>query len=287
MKICYVDEAGCVGSLPATDSDIQPVLAICGVIFDYKKLHVSNEKLLSLKHKFYPNSYGGREKYLESILHEIKGTELRKKATADSRNVRRHAFGFMDAQVSLLEEIDAKLVGRVWVKRPGDGFNGKSVYTFSIQSIYENFQRYLAYCDDVGIVIVDSRLKHLNSNVAHSIYTQKFKSSGDLYDRVFELPAFAHSDNHAGIQFADFIASALLWPISVEAYCKGHLESVHTRRDYRNLKARYAVRLKAMQFRYQEVNGRWRGGITVSDAIGQKSGAELFRILDPDQPTLI
>jgi len=45
--------------------------------------------------------------------------------------------------------------------------------------------------------------------------------SGDLYDRLIELPTFAHSDNHAGLQVADAMCSALLTPIAVNTYCAG------------------------------------------------------------------
>jgi hypothetical protein len=131
--------------------------------------------------------------------------------------------------------------------------------------------------NDLGIVIVDSRVKRLNTQVAHSIFTQKFKSSGDLYDRIVELPTFAHSDNHAGLQIADHLCSAIITPIAIQTYCVGHVNNVHVRADYADIKTQYKDRIRAMQHRYQEANGRWRGGLTVSDAISQIGGSALFQ----------
>jgi hypothetical protein len=38
-----------------------------------------------------------------------------------------------------------------------------------------------------------------------------------------EVPSFGHSDNHAGLQLADLICSAFLWPMAMHAYCEGHI----------------------------------------------------------------
>jgi hypothetical protein len=129
----------------------------------------------------------------------------------------------------------------------------------------------------LGIIIADSRVKRLNTQVAHSIFTQKFKSSGDLYDRIVELPTFAHSDNHAMLQISDFVCSSLITPLAIHAYCSGHLTGVHIRPNYGHFRTAYSQRIKALQHRYQEHNGRWRGGIVVSDSIGQRGGGLLFQ----------
>jgi len=276
MKICYVDEAGCTGSLPKADSPIQPVLALIGLILDYGKLHEVTERLLQHKQRFYLGASAG-PKYLSGILTEVKGSDIRKNAISDNRNTRRPAVGYLDGILKICTEADAKLVGRVWVKEIGSQIDGRAIYTSSVQAICSYFHDYLARTEDIGVVIVDSRLKHLNSQVAHSIFTQKFKSSGDQYDRIVELPMFAHSDNHAGLQLADTICSALICPIAINTYCDGYITSTHFRPAYRSLKERYAKGLSALQHRYQETSGRWRGGIVVADGMGQKSGAILFR----------
>ena len=277
MKICYVDEAGCTGSLPISNSEIQPVFVINGLILDYTKLVRATESLLQLKQRFFPDQNIGSKAYLRRISTEIKGSELRRKSIEGSRNTKRHANGYLQGIIKICEEADAKILSRVFVKGIGEPFNGRSVYTSSIQAICTYFQRYLTDKNDLGIVIVDSRLKHLNSQVAHSIFTQKFKSSGDSYDRIIELPVFSHSDNHAGLQLSDTICSGFICPIAIHTYCSGHIQGLHVRTGYADLKSRYAPYLKHMQYRYQEANGRHKGGIVVSDAIGQRSGALMFK----------
>ena len=211
------------------------------------------------------------------MLREIKGSDVRRDACEGNRNVRRHRIGFLSDIISICEAHNGKLFGRIWVKAIGPLINGASVYTYSLQSIYTDFQNYLEKCDDFGFVITDSRLKHLNTMVAHSIFTQKFKGTGDNYDRVIELPAFSHSENHAGLQISDMVCSALMTPIAVHTYCEGHIQNVHVRPGYSEIKGQFASRCRSLQHRYKEANGRDRGGFVVSDGILQRPGGLLFR----------
>ncbi len=277
MKVCYIDEAGCTGSIPTSTSNIQPVLVIVGVIIDYGRLHHLTERLLNIKQRFFPNHAPRGTTHLGWMLREIKGNDLRRDVCDDNRNTRRHHLGFMGEILKLCEECDAKIVGRIWVKGIGEPVNGTSIYTFSIQSIYTDFQNYLTQQGDVGFVIADSRVKHLNATVAHSIFTQKFKGTGDAYDRIIELPAFSHSDNHAGLQIADALCSAILTPIAVHTYCEGHVQNVHVRPRYAEVKERFAVTCRKLQHRYTEASGRTRGGVIVSDGIGQRPGGLMYR----------
>ncbi|MGE0651473.1 MAG: DUF3800 domain-containing protein [Alphaproteobacteria bacterium] len=86
-----------------------------------------------------------------------------------------------------------------------------------MQSLCESFQKSLERSDDIGFITADSRTHTLNLNVSHSIFTQKFKRSGDEIDRIVDLPGFAISDNHAGLQICDLLSSAFLFPMSVHA----------------------------------------------------------------------
>ena len=277
MKICYVDEAGCTGQLPTSTSNVQPVLIIAGVIIDYGQLHYMTDRLLNLKQRFFPGSVPRGTSHMGWMLKEIKGAELRKDACEGNRNVRRQRIGYMTELLDLCDACGVRLVGRVWVKGIGAPLDGTAVYTFSLQSIYTDFQNYLTQEKDIGFVVVDSRLKHLNTRVAHSIFTQKFKGTGDSYDRIIELPAFSHSDNHAGLQMADMMCSAIITPIVVNTYCEGHVTSLHVRPGYSDLKALFAPRCRALQHRYTEASGRDRGGLIVSDGIGSRPGGLMFR----------
>lgn len=275
LRILYIDEAGCPGQLPHATSQVQPVFAIVGIVFDADNLRGITNDFLHLKRRFFPGLHASPH-FLDGILPEIKGAEIRRDAAANSRRRRRAAFGFLDALFSSVEHHSGSVFGRVWIKGIGATFNGRSVYTSSMQAICSTYQNFLAQQDDRGIIIADSRNKPMNANVSHSVFTKKFRANGNDFDRLLEMPAFGHSENHAGIQIADLICSAIVFPLAVETYCRGHVTNVHTR-NYGPLKSRYRQRLQSMQYRYQDSTGRWRGGLTVSDAISQQSGGLLFR----------
>ena len=278
MKICYVDESGCTGALPNATTQIQPVLVISGIIFDYGRLHAATESFLQLKQKFFPNLFSQQRKYfLTGILSEIKGSELRSGIAHGSRNQRRHIFGFLDGVMKIISDNNAQILGRAWIKGIGVPIDGRAIYTFSSQSICSTFQEYLRATNDLGTVIFDSRTQSLNRQVAHSIFTQKFRLSGDAYDRIIDLPTFAHSENHAGIQIADLIASAFLFPMATYSYCMGHIQSVHVQPQHRLIKNRYGQEIQQLQYRYQEASGRTMGGIVVSDSLTHRSGSYLFQ----------
>ena len=277
MRICYVDESGDLGVLPTATSPIQPVFVIAGVSVPRDRLTALTHNFLSLKKLFFPGTHTGA--YLDTVMEEIKGAELRKSVALGNRDQRRHAFGFMDKSLALLVAHDVRIFGRLLVKGIGMPIDGRAMYTSYMQAICTHFQSQLVTNDQTGFVIADSRNKTGNAQVAHSIFTQMFRTAGNPYDRIVEMPTFGHSDNHVGLQLADLVCSALLFPIAVHTYCTGQVTNLHVRPGYRLLKQRYAEQLRGLQFRYLEpVKKRWRGGITVNDSIGQRSGAEMFRI---------
>jgi hypothetical protein len=280
VSLCYIDESGCTGAL--SGHAIQPVLVIGGLIVPQERLSAFTADFLHLKSRFYPGAMNLGGPYLERMLVEVKGADLRRYACLGGRRTSRQAIGFLDHLLRMVEGHNCRLVGRVWIKAPGVPFDGRAVYTRSIQSIYTAFERYLADGGgDAGFVIADSRTKPLNAIVAHSVFTQKHKSTGDSFPHIAEMPTFGHSDNHAGLQVADLIASALVFPMAVVGYCLG-LSNLHVRPEYRRLRERFAQRLERLQYRYQDEEGRWRGGWVVSDALGKQSGSRLFH--EPPPP---
>ena len=130
----------------------------------------------------------------------------------------------------------------------------------------------------MGIVIPDPTSHIQNRKVSFSIFTQKFKATGDAYSRLIEMPTFGQSENHAGFQVCDILCSGLLFPIAAYSYCTGHVTNIHVDPGFGILKKRYAMKLKALQYRYQDpVSNRWLGGIVVSDPLGHRDGGHLFR----------
>ena len=216
--------------------------------------------------------------FLDAVLIEIKGAELRKSIAVGNRKEKRHAIGFLDKILDLLESHDTRFFGRVWIKGIGDLLKGTAVYTFSVQDICMSFQSFLSSINETGVVIADSRNKPKNSIVAHSIFTLKHRAVGDAFERIVEMPTFGHSDNHVGLQLADLVCSAFLFPMAMHVFCAGQIQSIHVRPGYHTIHSRYAARIKARQYRYQDpINQRWRGGITVSDALSKQPGSRLFK----------
>jgi len=279
MHLLYIDESGDLQQMPSNplpSGNDQPVLVISALIIDAAKLEPLTQDFLNLKSTFFPNLSYPSGLHLDKIIPEIKGSDLRRNATQGNRNQRRHVIGFLSKLIDLLEVHNVKLIGRVWVKQPGHPFDGKAIYTSSIQWVYTTFDEFLTTKESFGFVIADSRNPSKNSNVAHSIFTQKFRATTSVYVRILELPTFGHSENHAGIQICDLISSALLYPIACHIYCSGHISNVHVQADAVNLKLHFGKRLKNLQYRYQNPLDQWKGGIVVSDPIAKKSASLMF-----------
>jgi hypothetical protein len=273
--ICYLDEAGCTGELPTATSAIQPVLVMVGLIVHFDEVQPLTRELLRLKQRFYAPCDAGRP--LDAILTEIGGSDLREDVRKGPKRSRRAAIGFLDHLLRLIEAHRCRIVGRLCVKEIGRPIDGTALYTSYVQSICRDFQRFLTEQGDRGLVIADARFQNQNMVVAHSIFTQMFQAAGNVYNRLVEMPVFGNSRNHAGLQIADMLSSAWLYPIGIFSYCLGHIKSVHVNENYGALKHRYGKRLSDVQYRYCDDAGRNRGGITVSDGIAHRSGGLLFR----------
>jgi len=64
--------------------------------------------------------------------------------------------------------------------------------------------------------------------------------------------------------------------MAARTYCSRLPAGPHTHPAFDVIKQRYGTRLRAMQHRYQDPVGRWRGGIVVSDKLGQQPSKNLF-----------
>ncbi|MDN3562761.1 hypothetical protein, partial [Vreelandella neptunia] len=173
-------------------------LVISAIFIEYSRLQAFTQDYMAMKASLFPKLMTGLgSRYLSRILPEIKGAEIRRNVGRGNSRQYRHGIRFLDESVRLMQSHYTSMVSRVWIKGVGEPFDGLPVYTSSIQAIYTYFQAFLTQRQSFGMVIADSRTKGLNVPVSHSIFTQKFRSVGDSYDRIYELPTFAHSDNHA------------------------------------------------------------------------------------------
>ncbi len=270
MHICYLDEAGCTGAIPSANSAIQPVFVLGGLIVEESQIKAMTADLIHLKQRFFPGLLPAATLYHDWMCAEIKGSDIRRQARSNNRNDRRHAHMLVGRALDILENSGAKYVARAYVKPIGGIFNGSSVYTSTVQSICSSFQRFLEEADSTGIVIADSRNKGKNSNVSHSVFTQRHSAAGDPYPKLVEVPTFGHSDNHAGLQMMDCVCSALFFPMVAQACCAKHLtDHTHVSVHYESLSKRFGERLRNLQYRYQDEDGRWRGGLTLIDPLNK------------------
>jgi hypothetical protein len=272
MKVLYIDEAGGVEA-PNSSTAATPLMVIAGVVFDEAVISTLTSDYLHLKARFFPGKVAGARHLLDYVLAEVKGSDLRS-AVRGSRNKRRHAIGFLDKVVELMESHGARIAGRIWVKDAA--MNPRSSYTFAIQDIASHFEHLLTSSNEAGLMICDGRLHHQDAEVSHSIFTQKHKLAGDSFPHLVEATVFGRSQNHVGLQISDLVASALLFPMAARTYCAAPPATVHTSPHFDVIKARYGPRLRTMQHRYQDGAGRWRGGIVVSDRVGQLPSKQLF-----------
>ena len=277
MYICYVDESGDTSDLLTARAPNQPVLVVLGLIVPQPEIvHLTNG-LLDIKSTFFPRRAAARFGRLDLIRDEIKGSELRKQVRSGSHRQRRQAIGILDKVVRLVQKVNARIVGRIWIKGVGSPVDDRSVYTFSVQAIcnYTN-----AFCDESGFdgfIIADSRTAAQNRRVSHSVFTEKFRRRGDAHPRVLEMPTYGDSQNHAGLQIADLLAAGIVFPMASYTYCTGFVDNVHVHPDFRYIKDRFADPIRQLQFRFNELE-RWKGGLTVDDRLAQRHGGELFKI---------
>lgn len=158
-----------------------------------------------------------------------------------------------------------------------------------MQDITRHFVRYLHVNKSEGLIIADSRTPSQDIQVAHSIFTQKFRHGEDPYRNLVEVPTFVHSENHVGIQIADMLASMVTLPMVAAAYGASP-GTIHDSPRYAEVRLKHGDALKALQYQYRDGLGRSRGGIVVSDAVsGRPSGllfgdAAALRVTLPTQP---
>ncbi len=279
MYFCYVDESGDTATLHSATAPIAPALVIAGIIIHADTLPAVTNTFLGIKRSFFPGSRGTTTPFLDTILREVKGDRLRSDAASQSRRRRTHAMGYLDHVLRLLITHNAKIIGRVWIKRIGATHDSRAIYTSSVQAMCGHFENFLAANNSRGLIVADSREKTQNAQVAHSIFTQMFKHGGNEYPHILEMPTFGHSENHAGLQLADTLASGLLFPMALHSYCHPTIRSHLVRPGYDALNQRYGAQLDTLQHLYPHPHrpGHALGGITVANTHGMLNSALLFQ----------
>jgi len=258
MQICYVDESGGTEN-PDSSRTATPALILVGVIVDSSQLEQLTRDFLRIKRNYFPARYEG-VRALDDILVEVKGSEVMNLTRSASRDNRRLAYRLRCELIALLAMYGCRLIGRVWIKEAQRIMSSVATYCYSVQDISKHFSAHLRDQQTNGILVADGRTHSANLQVAHAIFTQKWRTAGNAYPAVEEIPLFAASDNHAGLQIADLVASALVMPMAVAAYCPRRPNNVHSSPRYAEVRDQFGTALRDLQYRYQDTTGRWRVG---------------------------
>lgn len=266
MNYCYIDESGNSEIINNGTDNVQPMVVIAGLIIAADKVAKLTTDFIALKRKYYPNLFSAINHDLEALLKEVKGSDIRTDIRNHkfNSNIVKHHFHFLDDVFALLKNNKVKLISRIWVKGLGKPLRDESVYTISTQQFCVRFQKFLEPPNSIGAMIADFRDPKRNSYVAHSVFTQKFKQSGDAYPLINEIPTFGISNNHAALQICDLLCSAVISPIAALKFCNGVISNAHTNANYSWIVTRYSKRLKALQY-HCKVNTQTYWGITANN----------------------
>lgn len=277
MQLCYVDESGKADTLLKAEPDQQPVVVIGGIAVPEQSLTGLTHDWIGLKTRFTPSMLKrGRKGWLDGILAEPKGTTARRgfKARGTLRQ-RKNSIGYIGGTLGLIEKYDARIIGRLWVKRLDAENDGMKIYASSLQFICSAFHAGLA-ADERGMVVVDSQTHQHNHKLAHSMFTGRF-GKNPPHPRLVDMPVFGHSENHAGLQIADFLCSAVLAPVAAAVYAGGYEKwNKHCDSGFLDIRERFGERLKGLTFDWVNARtGSETSSVVVHDPIG-KRGTELL-----------
>jgi len=206
---CYVDEAGCPGRLPSRTAEIQPFLIVAAVCLRNaddttftRQFNALKQRLLQSLQPSVPRTVG--------LLDEVKGCQLRSRMRLQPQGSSAE-FEFLNELLRLLKSFEARIFAQVAAKPPGDKFDGRAVYAQAMSGIVRDFHRLLELEVAQGQVVADFREPKLNAAMSAPICEAKYQSADEL-PRLSGAPTFGHSQSHAGLQVADIIASALVYP---------------------------------------------------------------------------
>jgi hypothetical protein len=272
VLLAYVDESG--DEQPLRTPEDPPVLVIAGVVVSHENVKNLVWRFLQLKKRYNPTLRKQHVKLSDLIRFEVKGNSLRKDVRSATRRNKRRAVGFLDALLKVLDEESVTVIGEVYVK--GEKPLSAWVYPQAVAKIADRFEHQLQAADTHGMIIMDARTKVKNTPSVHRLTTARFKSGGDTVPHLVESPTFGHSDAHVVLQIADIVASALLFPMACVGYCGCLLHNIHLNDEYATVRTRYGQKLKALEYRYLDDEGKRVNGVRVSDRMNFQSHRALY-----------
>ncbi len=235
MYIFYVDESGSPQrhDLPLKDGQT-PLFVLACLAFQSERWRTLDRAYRALKARFFPDEIGDKR----PELHEIKGTDLIGPHNRTSH--RRHAFA--KSVLALCRANQARGFAVIIKKSAPEPMSQTSMYTMSLQYLVERFHCFLDETsqgltvglppeDRQGVVIADTRLNHLDLNVAISHLSFIFGNpTGQKCTRIVEAPTFTFSELSVGLQLTDIFA-AYTYARTYYRHCHG----IPGGRDYSHL----------------------------------------------------
>ena len=270
MQLCYVDESGTAERLTEADRDQPPVVVNAGISLPERTLTKITRECIELKTTFYPSIGQSGHGWLDAILQDIKGAKIRAgfKAKASVRQ-KKNSVGLLDGILRLLERYDAKIMGRIWMKRLGVENQDMSMHGAALQHICAAFDAGLP-AGERGMVVVDSQTYQHNHKLAHSMFTQRFGKE-PKHCGLVDMPVFGHSDNHAGLQMADMVCSALLAPIACAVFGGRYARwNRHCDSGYLDIRERFGQRLAARTFTWKDYHRQTCASLVVSNPVSKR-----------------
>jgi hypothetical protein len=241
---CFIDEAGCPGRLSSRTAEIQPFLVIAGVCLRSADDTTFTRQFTALKHK-YVLSRDPLGAAAVTLTHEIKGCELRAQMRKEPQGTG-PAHVLLNDLLRLLKQFDAHLFAHIAPKPPGEKFDGRSIYAAAMEYLARDFHRLLELqCAD-GLIVADFREPQLNALMTRPIAQAKYLSRDEL-PHLIGVPSFGHSESHAGLQVADLLASALLFPAVSTRHARSLPEHPHLHPHDAQIAHRFRQRLLALQ----------------------------------------
>jgi hypothetical protein len=103
------------------------------------------------------------------------------------------------------------------------------------------------------------------------MFTLRF-AKRPLHQRLVDMPVFGHSDNHAGLQIADLLCSAVLAPVACAVYGGSYASwNSHCDSGFLDIRERFGHRLERLTYNWYNARlGRESSSIVVQDPNGKR-----------------
>lgn len=275
LLICYIDEAGNIGTYNPLDPSSTPVFIVGGFSVDDKECDALLMDFIHLKTELNPPLRSLR--LSDVIRHEIKGATLRANVrTGSTKQSRRWSISYMSRVISLLDEHDCHIFGNVLVKKAAEVYGSASVYPKAVAELATTFNHQAEAYGTKGLMILDAQTKVKNEGNVHTITTRRFRHGGNSYPQLVESPVFGHSDTHVLLQIADIIMSSLVYMCTCAAFLPIELGNPHLDPEYAMIYRQFSQRLEKLEYKYTDESGYRRGGFYIMDHLTGNKSRNLF-----------